>query len=56
MDWIDGLLGIGLTALMAVLFGMVWSPYGYVVGALAGAFFAWQALKRRRRMIEKHKE
>lgn len=56
MDWIDWLLGIGLTALMAVLFGMLWSPYGYVVGALAGAFFAWQALKRRRRMMDKHKE
>lgn len=53
MDWIDWLLSIGLVALLAVLIGMAWPPYGYAVGLLIGAFVAWQALKRRRRMLDR---
>lgn len=53
MDWIDALLGIGLTVLISVVFGTLLPPYGYVFGALAGGFLTWRALKRRRQLLEK---
>jgi hypothetical protein len=56
MDWIDWLMSIGLVALVSVVFGMLLPPYGYIFGALAGAFLAWRALKRRRRLLEKREE
>jgi len=54
MDWIDALLGIGLTALIAIVFGTLLPPYGYVFGALAGTFLTWRALKRRRQLLDKN--
>lgn len=53
MDWIDALLGIGLTVLISVVFGTLLPPYGYVFGARAGGFLTWRALKRRRQLLEK---
>lgn len=56
MDWMDGLLGIGLVALISVAIGLIWPPYGYIVGALVGVFLAWRALKQRRKLLAEHKE
>ncbi len=52
----DGLLGIGLVALISVAIGLIWPPYGYIVGALVGVFLAWRALKQRRKLLAEHKE
>ncbi|HWQ04383.1 MAG TPA: hypothetical protein VN452_03415 [Longilinea sp.] len=54
VNWIDALLGIGLTVLCAVVFGTLLPPYGYIFGALAGAFLTWRALKRRRQLLDKN--
>lgn len=53
MDWIDWLLGIGLVTLIAVTFGLLLPPYGYIGGALIGVFMAWRALKQRRELLKK---
>ncbi|GEM_PF-5493834 len=56
MDWIDVFLATGLIALLAVTFGLLLPPYGYIGGALIGAFLAWRALKQRRSLLKKHEE
>lgn len=56
MDWIDWLLGIGLVTLIAVTFGLLLPPYGYIGGALIGVFMAWRALKQRWELLKKHTE
>ncbi len=56
MDWIDGLLGIGLIGLVSVAVGLIWPPYGYIAGALVGGFLAWRALKQRRKLLKDQKE
>lgn len=47
-------MGIALVALSAVIFGLLMPPYGYLGGALIGAFLAWRALKQRRELLKKH--
>jgi threonine/homoserine/homoserine lactone efflux protein len=56
MDFIDWLLAIGLVALITVTFGLLLPPYGYIGGALIGAFLAWRALRQRRELLKKQKE
>lgn len=56
MNWIDWLLGIGLVALIAVAFGLLLPPYGYIGGALIGVFLTWRALKQRRELLKKHED
>jgi uncharacterized integral membrane protein len=56
MNWIDWLLGIALVALIAVAFGLLLPPYGYIGGALIGVFLAWRALKQRRELLKKHED
>ena len=56
MDFIDWLLAFGLVALITVAFGLLLPPYGFIGGALIGAFLAWRALRQRRELLKKQKE
>ena len=56
MDFFDWLLAIGLVALITVAFGLLLPPYGYIGGALIGAFLAWRALRQRRELLKKQKD
>ena len=56
MDFIDWLLAFGLVALITVAFGLLLPPYGFIGGALIGAFLAWRALRQRRELLKKQKD
>ncbi len=55
MDPLDIALGIGLVVLVALVFGLLLPPYGYLFGALIGAFLTWRAVKRRRQLLDRNK-
>lgn len=47
MNWLDWLLAVGFTALLAIIADLFLPPYGWVLGALAGLGLLYLAKTRR---------
>ncbi len=56
MDALDIVMGMGLVVLVSLVFGLLLPPYGYIFGALAGAFLTWRAVKRRHQLLDSEKK
>lgn len=50
MDWIDWVLAIVFLIIAALMLGLLLPPYGYLVGAVLGAYIIYAAKKNRDRL------